>query len=136
VKELIGFAVGAATGAAAAILATAPEGRAYIEKVRRDAEPELAKAAEELEPIARNVVRAAKLALDDLGVATDGLRAWIAEAAAEVAPADGPTTAPEDAPAALLEAGDGATGMTDAADDDVPGAAPVALSGDASLQPE
>ncbi len=104
-KELIGFAVGAATGAAAAVLATAPEGRAFIDKVRADAEPELARAAVDLEPIARNVVRAAKLAMDDLGIATEGLRAWIAEAAAGVTPADVAAPSAEASPVPLLDAG-------------------------------
>lgn len=81
-RQLIGFAVGAATGAAAALLVTAPEGRVMLERVREETRPDLERAAGELEPIARSVVRGTRLALDDLGIATEGLRAWIAEAAA------------------------------------------------------
>jgi hypothetical protein len=146
VKELIGFAVGAATGAAAALLATAPEGRAFIDKVRQDAEPELAKTAEELEPIARNVVRAARLAMDDLGIATESLRAWIAEAAAGVVPPDGTTTPAEATATPLLEAGDetdeaeAAAGAADEALADTDKAAPALAdepaNGDAPAKPE
>ncbi len=94
-REIVGFVMGAAAGAAGALFATSTEGRALIERLRDEARPETERAATEWEPVLREVGRAVRLAAKEVEAATADLRSRIGEIAAAL-PADAPAEA--DAP--------------------------------------
>jgi gas vesicle protein len=83
VREIVGFVMGAAAGAAGALFATSTEGRALIERLKDEARPEAERATTEWEPVLREVSRAVRLAVRELETATVDLRARIGEIAAE-----------------------------------------------------
>jgi hypothetical protein len=83
VREIVGFVMGAAAGAAGALFATSPEGRALLERLKDEARPEVDRAATEWEPVLREVGRAVRLAVRELETATTDLRARIGEIAAD-----------------------------------------------------
>jgi hypothetical protein len=112
-REIVGFVMGAAAGAAGALFVSSTEGRALLDRLRDEARPEAERAATEWEPVLREVGRAVRLAVRELETATVDLRARIGEIAAalpddEVAlalPTLGPATEPEAAaPAADADA--------------------------------
>ena len=111
-REIVGFVMGAAAGAAGALFATSTEGRALIERLRDEARPETERAATEWEPVLREVGRAVRLAAKELETATADLRSRIGEIAAAL-PAEAP-----------VEAG----GLAGAAPDVVADAAPDVLA--------
>ena len=86
-REIVGFVLGAAAGAAGALFATSPEGHALIERLRDEARPEVERATTEWEPVLHEVGRAVRLAARELETATADLRSRIGEVAA--APAGG-----------------------------------------------
>ena len=83
VREIVGFVMGAAAGAAGALFATSTEGRALLERLKDEARPEVERAATEWEPVLREVGRAVRLAARELEAATVDLRARIGEIAAD-----------------------------------------------------
>jgi hypothetical protein len=107
VREIVGFVMGAAAGAAGALFATSTEGRALLDRLKAEARPEAERATTEWEPVLREVGRAVRLAVRELETATVDLRARIGEIAAalpddEVAlavPALEPAAAAGDPPA-------------------------------------
>jgi hypothetical protein len=82
VREIVGFVMGAAAGAAGALFATSTEGRALIERLKDEARPEAERATTEWEPVLREVSRAVRLAVRELETATGDLRSRIGEIAA------------------------------------------------------
>jgi gas vesicle protein len=82
-REIVGFVMGAAAGAAGALFATSTEGRALLERLKDEARPETERAATEWEPILREVGRAVRLAVRELEAASVDLRARISEIAAD-----------------------------------------------------
>jgi gas vesicle protein len=102
-REIVGFVMGAAAGAAGALFVSSTEGRALLERLRDEARPEAERATTEWEPVLREMGRAVRLAVRELETATVDLRARIGEIAAalpddEVAlalPALDPATEPE-----------------------------------------
>ena len=82
-REIVGFVMGAAAGAAGALFATSTEGRALLERLKEDARPEAERAATEWEPVLREVGRAVRLAARELEAASVELRARIGEIAAD-----------------------------------------------------
>lgn len=82
-REIVGFVMGAAAGAAGALFATSTEGRALLERLKEEARPETERTAAEWEPVLREVSRAVRLAVRELETATVDLRARIGEIAAE-----------------------------------------------------
>jgi gas vesicle protein len=100
VREIVGFVMGAAAGAAGALFATSTEGRALIERLRDEARPEADRTATEWEPVLREVGRAVRLAAKELEAASADLRSRIGEIAAAL-PADAPAEA--DVPAGAGE---------------------------------
>jgi len=101
VREIVGFVMGAAAGAAGALFATSTEGRALIERLREEARPEADRAATEWEPVLREVGRAVRLAAKELEAASSDLRSRIGELAAAL-PADAPAEVDEPAGAGAL----------------------------------
>ncbi len=81
-REIVGFVMGAAAGAAGALFATSTEGRALIERLREEARPEVDRAATEWEPVLKEVARAVRLAAREVETATADLRTRIGEIAA------------------------------------------------------
>jgi len=81
-REVVGLVLGAAAGAAGALFVTSPEGRAFIERIREEARPEVDRAATEWEPVLKEVARAARLAVREVESATADLRSRLAEIAA------------------------------------------------------
>jgi gas vesicle protein len=100
VREIVGFVMGAAAGAAGALFATSAEGRALIERLKQEARPEAEHAATEWEPVLREVARAVRLAARELETAGADLRARIGEIAAAL-PEEGPPPAVGDAAPAV-----------------------------------
>jgi hypothetical protein len=84
VREIVGFVMGAAAGAAGALFATSTEGRALLERLKDEARPEMDRGATEWEPVLREVGRAVRLAVRELETATVDLRARIGEIAADL----------------------------------------------------
>jgi hypothetical protein len=82
VREIVGFVMGAAAGAAGALFATSTEGRALLERLKDEARPEAERASSEWEPVLREVSRAVRLAVRELETASGDLRARIGEIAA------------------------------------------------------
>jgi hypothetical protein len=82
VREIVGFVMGAAAGAAGALFVSSTEGRALLERLKEEARPEAERAATEWEPVLREVGRAVRLAVRELETATVDLRARIGEIAA------------------------------------------------------
>ena len=82
-REIVGFVMGAAAGAAGALFATSTEGRALLERLKDEARPEAERAATEWEPVLREVGRAVRLAARELEAASVDLRARIGEIAAD-----------------------------------------------------
>ena len=74
VREIVGFVMGAAAGAAGALFATSTEGRALLERLKDEARPETERAAAEWEPVLREVSRAVRLAVRELETATVDLQ--------------------------------------------------------------
>jgi gas vesicle protein len=111
VREIVGFVMGAAAGAAGALFATSTEGRALLERLRDEARPEAERATTEWEPVLREVGRAVRLAVHELETATVDLRARIGEIAAAL---------PEDEAALAVP-----TLSSAAAEGDAPAAAPA-----------
>jgi gas vesicle protein len=101
VREIVGFVMGAAAGAAGALFATSTEGRALIERLRDEARPEADRTATEWEPVLREVGRAVRLAAKELEAASADLRSRIGEIAAAL-PADAPAEADVPAGAGAL----------------------------------
>ncbi len=96
-REIVGFVMGAAAGAAGALFATSPEGRALLERLRDEARPEVDRASTEWEPVLREVARAVRLAARELESASADLRTRIgeiAEALPEGASLDGDPARP------------------------------------------
>ena len=85
-REIVGFVMGAAAGAAGALFATSTEGRALLERLKDEARPETERATTEWEPVLREVSRAVRLAVRELETATVDLRARIGEIAREPCP--------------------------------------------------
>ena len=81
-REIVGFVMGAAAGAAGALFATSTEGRALLERLKDEARPEIDRGATEWEPVLREVSRAVRLAVRELETASGDLRARIGEIAA------------------------------------------------------
>ena len=81
-REIVGFVMGAAAGAAGALFATSTEGRALLERLKDEARPEMDRGATEWEPVLREVGRAVRLAVRELETATVDLRSRIGEIAA------------------------------------------------------
>jgi hypothetical protein len=82
VREIVGFVMGAAAGAAGALFATSTEGRALLERLKDEARPETERATTEWEPVLREVSRVVRLAVRELETATVDLRSRIGEIAA------------------------------------------------------
>jgi hypothetical protein len=82
VREIVGFVMGAAAGAAGALFVSSPEGRALLERLRDEARPEVDRASTEWEPVLREVGRAVRLAARELETATADFRARVGEIAA------------------------------------------------------
>ena len=80
-REIVGFVMGAAAGAAGALFATSPEGRALLERLRDEARPEVERASTEWEPVLREVARAVRLAARELETASADLRTRIGDIA-------------------------------------------------------
>ena len=97
-REIVGFVMGAAAGAAGALFVSSPEGRALLERLRDEARPEVDRAATEWEPVLREVGRAVRLATRELETATADLRSRIGEIAAAL-PDDEAAVVAEMAPA-------------------------------------
>jgi gas vesicle protein len=137
VREIVGFVMGAAAGAAGALFATSTEGRALLERLKDEARPETERATTEWEPVLREVARAVRLAVHELETATVDLRARVGEIAAALPEGEATLAAPtlssaaaeRDAPAAAppVEAS-----TVEAADDDKPPAVDTAVDGPAS----
>ncbi len=125
-REIVGFVMGAAAGAAGALFATSTEGRALIERLRDEARPEVDRAATEWEPVLKEVARAVRLAAREVETATADLRSRIAEMAAEPAEAQldaaAATDAQLDAEAAAEEPAATAPGDALAGDEPIRGA--------------
>ncbi len=137
-REIVGFVMGAAAGAAGALFATSTEGRALLERLKDEARPETERATTEWEPVLREVARAVRLAVHELETATVDLRARIGEIAAAppedeaalvaptltsaVAEGDAPASAPaveaRAVEAAVESAGDDAPPAVDGAVDE------------------
>jgi len=81
-REIVGFVMGAAAGAAGALFVSSTEGRALLERLRDEARPEAERATTEWEPVLREMGRAVRLAVRELETATVDLRARIGEIAA------------------------------------------------------
>jgi hypothetical protein len=81
-REIVGFVMGAAAGAAGALFVSSPEGRALLERLRDEARPEVDRASTEWEPVLREVGRAVRLAARELETATADLRSRIGDIAA------------------------------------------------------
>jgi gas vesicle protein len=96
VREIVGFVMGAAAGAAGALFATSTEGRALIERLREEARPETERAATEWEPVLREVGRAVRLAARELETATADLRSRIGEIAAALPAEIGDDAGPQE----------------------------------------
>jgi hypothetical protein len=111
-REIIGFVMGAAAGAAGALFVSSKEGRDVIDRVVAEARPDVDRAATEWEPVLREVVRAVRLAAREVETATADLRSRLAEIAAEPTGVDGDATRPDaaaesDVSASPAPAGDG-----------------------------
>lgn len=136
-REIVGFVMGAAAGAAGALFATSTEGRALLERLKDEARPETERATTEWEPVLREVARAVRLAVHELETATVDLRARVGEIAAALPEGEATLAAPKlssaaaegDAPAAAppVEAS-----TVEAADDDKPPAVDAAVDEPAS----
>ena len=122
-REIVGFVMGAAAGAAGALFVSSTEGKALIERLRDEARPEVDRAATEWEPVLREVGRAVRLAARELETATADLRSRIAEIAAALpeetvgadaaSPAEPTAGSPGDeGPSDNPQAGDPVTGDT------------------------
>jgi len=111
VREIVGFVMGAAAGAAGALFATSTEGRALLERLKDEARPETERATAEWEPVLREVARAVRLAVHELETASVDLRARIGEIAA---------AAPEDEAALVVP-----TLTSAVAEGDAPASAPA-----------
>ena len=110
-REIVGFVMGAAAGAAGALFVSSAEGKALIQRLREEAQPEVERATTEWEPVLNEVARAVRLAVREVETATADLRSRLADLAAAPT-ADNESTA--------VEAGsDGALG-----EDALPGADP------------
>jgi hypothetical protein len=112
VREIVGFVMGAAAGAAGALFVSSKEGRDVIDRVVAEARPDVDRAATEWEPVLREVVRAVRLAAREVETATADLRSRLAEIAAEPTGVDGDATRPDaaaesDVSASPAPAGDG-----------------------------
>jgi hypothetical protein len=94
VREIVGFVMGAAAGAAGALFAASPEGKALIERLRTEARPDVERATTEWEPVLNEVARAVRLAVREVETATVDLRARIAAIAAAEPEAEA-ATAPD-----------------------------------------
>ena len=99
-REIVGFVMGAAAGAAGALFATSTEGRALLERLKDEARPEIDRGATEWEPVLREVSRAVRLAVRELETATVDLRARIGEIAADLPDDEVSLAAPTPDPAA------------------------------------
>jgi hypothetical protein len=80
-REIVGLVLGAVAGAAGALFATSPEGRAMIQRLRAEARPEVDRATSEWEPLLNEVARGIRLAARELETATADFRARLAEVA-------------------------------------------------------
>jgi hypothetical protein len=100
VREIVGFVMGAAAGAAGALFATSTEGRALLERLKDEARPETERATTEWEPVLREVSRAVRLAVRELETATVDLRSRIGEIAAALPDEEVALAAPTLDPAA------------------------------------
>lgn len=103
-REIVGFVMGAAAGAAGALFATSTEGRALLERLKDEARPEAERATTEWEPVLREVSRAVRLAVRELETASGDLRARIGEIAAALPDDEVALTVPTLHPAAEPEA--------------------------------
>jgi gas vesicle protein len=100
VREIVGFVMGAAAGAAGALFVSSAEGKALLQRLREEAQPEVDRATTEWEPVLNEVARAVRLAAREVETATADLRSRLADLAA-APPAD-------DDPAAVDAGPDGA----------------------------
>jgi gas vesicle protein len=141
VREIVGFVMGAAAGAAGALFATSTEGRALLERLKDEARPETERATAEWEPVLREVARAVRLAVHELETATVDLRARIGDIAAALPEDEAAPVAPTltsavtegDAPASAPPVEASAVGAAvQAAVDDAPPAAQAAVDEPAS----
>ncbi len=82
-REIVGFVLGAAAGAAGALFASSKEGREVIDRVIAEARPEVDRAASDWEPILLEVGRAMRLAAREVEVAVADMRVRLAEIAAD-----------------------------------------------------
>jgi gas vesicle protein len=96
VREIVGFVMGAAAGAAGALFVSSTEGKALIQRLREEAQPEVERATTEWEPVLNEVARAVRLAAREVETATADLRSRLAELA---------TAPPADDEPAAVEAG-------------------------------
>jgi gas vesicle protein len=111
VREIVGFVMGAAAGAAGALFVSSAEGKALIQRLREEAQPEVERATTEWEPVLNEVARAVRLAVREVETATADLRSRLADLAAA------PTA--DDEPTAVEAGSNGALG-----EDALPGAGP------------
>ena len=81
-REIVGFVLGAAAGAAGALFASSKEGREVIDRVITEARPEVDRAARDWEPVLLEVGRAMRLAAREVEVAVADMRVRLAEIAA------------------------------------------------------
>lgn len=131
-REIVGFVMGAAAGAAGALFASSTEGRALIERIRDEARPEVDRATTEWEPVLREVGRAVRLAARELETATADLRSRIGEIAAALPdePASAASQASEEMAPAVHDVAPEA-----AAEPAVGVAADAIADGESSVQP-
>ncbi len=128
-REIVGFVMGAAAGAAGALFMSSPEGKALVERLRAEARPEVERATSEWEPVLNEVARAVRLAVREVETATVDLRARIADIAAA------PEAAEVAAEAAAEVTAEAAPGVAAEAPETPEVAAEAALEVDADTPP-
>jgi gas vesicle protein len=84
-REIVGFAAGIVAGTAGTLFVASESGRRLRETLLREAGPELRTAAQEWDPLIREVVRAARLATRELEDTAARVRQYVASLEEEMA---------------------------------------------------
>lgn len=82
-REIMGFAAGVTVATAAGVLLRSEAGRRLVRELARDADPDLRRAADEWQPLLREVSRAARLGIRELATAVETLDGHLARLASE-----------------------------------------------------